>query len=99
MIFNPEKLDSKELERRKRFWDKKGFFGTPTKKQLESSSKRMQKLLVAIQNLTIAEINKLRKNRWSVTTRLGRAGDDAIISATESDLRYALTIAPKDIQV
>lgn len=35
-------LSEAELKARRRFWNKKGFFGEPTKKEIERDSMNMQ---------------------------------------------------------
>ena len=48
-------LTEKEIQARTKFWNKKQF-RTWSKKELERTSTDMQKLLVALKELTIAEI-------------------------------------------
>lgn len=48
MKYNIGELDERELKARRRFWNKKGFFGEPTKKAIERDSMRMQKLVKAM---------------------------------------------------
>ena len=45
---NIGELTEAELKAR-RFWNKKGFFGEPTKKAIERNSMEMQKLVKAMQ--------------------------------------------------
>lgn len=49
---NIGKLSEADLKARTRFWNKKGFFGEPTKKQLERDSMKMQKLVIALKTLS-----------------------------------------------
>jgi hypothetical protein len=60
MKFEKGKLTEADIKERQRFWNKKGFFGTPTKKELEKRSKKMQKLLAAMRDLTREEIEKIK---------------------------------------
>lgn len=52
-------LSEADLKARRRFWNKKGFFGEPTRKQIERSSMKMQKLVKALK--TFPPPRKLRK--------------------------------------
>ena len=60
MKFEKGKLTEADIKERQRFWNKKGFFGAPTKKELEKRSKKMQKLLAAMRDLTREEIEKIK---------------------------------------
>ena len=58
-------LDDKEMAARRRFWNKKGFFGEPTKKQIERSSMKMQKLVKALKTFSsLGEVMEIRAGRW-----------------------------------
>lgn len=57
-------LTEADLKERQRFWNKGGFFGTPTKKELEKRSKKMQVLLAAIKDMTYEEITAIRGTMW-----------------------------------
>lgn len=48
---NIGELSEADLKARRRFWNKKGFFGEPTKKQIERSSMKMQKLVKTLKTL------------------------------------------------
>lgn len=61
MKYNQGELTEADIRERRRFWNMKGFFGTPTKKELEKSSGEMQKLLFAIKDMTREEITAIRK--------------------------------------
>lgn len=54
-------LTEADIKKRQRFWNKKGFFGTPTKKELERSSLKMQKLLAAMKDCTREEIARIKR--------------------------------------
>lgn len=51
-------LDDKEMAKRRRFWNKRGFFGEPTRKQLERDSMKMQKLVKALKTFPPKELRK-----------------------------------------
>ena len=58
-------LDDKEMAARRRFWNKKGFFGEPTKKQIERDSMKMQKLVKALKTFSsLGEVEEIRAERW-----------------------------------
>lgn len=97
---NVGKLTEAGIKARRRFWNKRGFFGEPKKKELERSSLKMQKLLAAMKDCTREEISKIKK--ISPYTRIFQYLDkeQAIIwQASEEDLEYALRIAPKSFKV
>ena len=89
-------LDSKELEKRTKFWNKKTF-RTFTKRELEAGSNKMQKLLSAMQGFTVEELNEIRYKPW-VVYALG-SSEDVIRSASKRDFEYAISIAPKSFKV
>lgn len=93
-------LTGADIKARRRFWNKKGFFGEPKKKELERSSRKMQKLLAAIKDCTRGEIGRIRKIS-PYTRRFQYLDKERIIiwEATEEDLEYALRIAPKTFKV
>lgn len=93
-------LTEADIKKRQRFWNKRGFFGTPTYKELERRSKKMQELLFAIKDMTYGEISDIRKLP-SYTSRVRRLNKQQTIvrQAYENDLEYALRIAPKTFKV
>lgn len=96
MKYNKGELTEADVKERQRFWNKKGFFGTPTKKELEKRSKKMQKLLAAMRNLTREEIEQIK--RVSPNTRIfGYLGKER--NLIWEDIEYALRIAPKTFKV
>lgn len=100
MKYKQGELTEADIKERQRFWNKKGFFGTPTKKELEKSSKEMQKLLAAMRDFTREEIEQIR--RVSPNTRIfGYLGKErnTIWGASQEDIEYALRIAPKTFKV
>ena len=89
-------LDSKELEKRTKFWNKKTFCAF-TKKELNRDSDNMQKLLSAMQWFTVEELNEIRYKPWAV---YGRGSSENVIrSASKRDFEYAISIAPKSFKV
>lgn len=93
-------LTEADLKERQRFWNKRGFFRTPTKKELEKRSNKMQKLLAAMRNSTREEIEQIK--RVSPNTRMfGYLGKERnlIWEASREDIEYALRIAPKTFKV
>lgn len=81
-------IDDKEMAARRRFWNKKGFFGEPTKKQLERDSMKMQKLVIALKARSFERVMKIRTSIWtnnfSPEARLIR-------NASESDINHAIS--------
>lgn len=100
MKYEQGELTEADIKARRRFWNKRGFFGEPKKKELERSSRKMQKLLAAIKDCTRDEIEQIRK--ISPYTRRFRFLDKQqtiIWEASREDLEYALRIAPKTFKV
>ena len=89
-------LDSKELEKRTKFWNKKTF-RTFTKSELEAGSNKMQKLLSAMQAFTVEELNEIRYKPWAVYER--GSSEKVIRNASKRDFEYAISIAPKSFKV
>lgn len=100
MKYNKGELTEADIKKRQRFWNKKGFFGEPEKKELERSSRKMQRLLAAMRDRTREEIEQIK--RISPYTRrfryLGKERN-LIWEASREDLEYALRIAPKTFKV
>lgn len=86
-------LDSKELEKRTKFWNKKTF-RTFTQKELNRDSLKIQTVLAAIKDLTLEEIkaerNKPRQYGVSVST---------LQVTSWKNIEYAISIAPKSFKV
>lgn len=89
-------LTEADIEKRQRFWNKKGFFGTPTKEAIEKRSNNMQELLSAIKDMTYEEITAIRGTRW---WRPEDKKQLIVRDADKRDLEYALHIAPKTFKV
>lgn len=87
---NIGELSEADLKARRRFWNKKGFFGEPTKKQIESRSLKMQKLVKALKTLSsLEEVKKIRVTRDPGTYFT----DDmcTVWRASESDINHAIS--------
>ena len=89
-------LDSKELEKRTKFWNKKTF-RTFTKRELEAGPSKMQKLLSAMRGFTVEELNEIRYKPWAVYEQ--GSSEDVIRSASKRDFEFAIAIAPKSFKV
>lgn len=87
---NIGELSEADLKARRRFWNKKGFFGEPTKKQIESRSLKMQKLVKALKTLSsLEEVKEIRAKQWS-----GRSFTNdmyMVRNASESDFNHAIS--------
>jgi hypothetical protein len=96
MKYQQGDLTEADIKARCRFWNKRGFFGTPTKKELEKRSKKMRELLSAIKDTTYEEITAIRCTMW-----LRHLNKKQLIvrNADKKDLDYALQIAPKTFKV
>lgn len=106
-------LTEKEIQERTKFWNKKQFH-TWSKKELERTSKDMQNLLVAIKGFSADEIKAIRNSdaynfkAYMYGIRVYTYGirahgkDDPrciIYMASQKDLDYAISIAPKTFKV
>lgn len=100
MKYEQGKLTEAGIKARCRFWNKRGFFGTPTKKELEKRSKKMQVLLSSIKDMTIEEITAIRKIKlYTLRLRPLNKNQLTVRQADTKDLEYALQIAPKTFKV
>lgn len=100
MKYKQGELTEADIKACRRFWNKRGFFREPKKKELERSSLKMQKLLAAIKDCTREEIEQIK--RVSPNTRIfGYLGKERnlIWEASREDIEYALRIAPKTFKV
>ena len=79
-------LSDEELKARAGFWNKKQF-RTWTKGEMTRDAANMQKILVAIKELTVEEIYAKRKY-WGFLPEV-----------SIKDLEYAISIAPKTFKV
>lgn len=86
---NIGELSEAALKARRRFWNKRGFFGEPTKKQLELSSMKMQKLVKALKTFSFEEVTKIRATKCP-----GRYFTEdmyTVRNASESDFNHAIS--------
>lgn len=94
-------LTEKEIQARTKFWNKRQF-RTWSRKELESTSKDMQNLLVALKEFSMDEIEAIRKlNRYGFDTYFNYKMRPKYIvrTADQRDLDYAISIAPKTFKV
>lgn len=92
-------LTEKEIQERAKFWNKKQF-RTWSKKELERTSTDMQKLLAALKEFSMDEIEAIKKlNRYGFSA-YGKNDPKFIVwLADQKDLDYAISIAPKTFKV
>ena len=86
---NTGELSEADLKARRRFWNKRGFFGEPTRKQLERNSTKMQKLVKALKTFSFEEVKEIRAIKWP-----GRSFTSdmyAVWRASESDINHAIS--------
>lgn len=86
---NIGELTEADLKARCRFWNKKGFFGEPTKKALERDSMRMQKLVKAMQGRTAEEIRRMNATPYHLYCDLNDA-EYVIATASRADIEHAI---------
>ena len=82
-------LDDKEMAKRQRFWNKRGFFGEPTRKQIERSSMKMQNLVKALKTFSIEEVTKMRATRYP--GKYFTKDMYTVWRASESDFNHAIS--------
>ena len=86
---NTGELSEAELNARRRFWNKKGFFGEPTKKEIERDSMKMQRLVKALKTFSLEEVKKIRATKYP-----GEFFTDdmyTVWNASESDFNHAIS--------
>lgn len=87
---NIGELSEADLKARTRFWNKRGFFGEPARKQLERDSMKMQKLVKALKAFSsFEEVMEIRDTKWP-----GKYFTDdmyAVWRASESDINHAIS--------
>ena len=86
-------LDSKELEKRTKFWNKKTF-RTFTKSELNRNSLKIQTVLAAIKDLTLEEIKAERNKPRGYYSKVS-----TLQVASWENIEYAISIAPKSFKV
>lgn len=99
MKSNNDILTEKEIQERTKFWNKKQF-RTWNTKELERTSKDMQKLLAALKVFSMEEIKAIRKLKTYNFSAYGKNDPSRIVRlADQKDLDYAISIAPKTFKV
>lgn len=99
-------LKEEEIQARTKFWNKKQF-RTWSKKELERTSTDMQKLLAALKEFSMDEIESIRNSdvyRFRAYVGGFRAygkndPKDIVCMAAQKDIDYAISIAPKTFKV
>ena len=92
-------LTEKEIQARTKFWNKKQF-RTWSKKELERTSTDMQKLLAALREFSMDEIEAIRNSDVYNFRAYGKNDSRCIVCmACQKDLEYAISIAPKTFRV
>lgn len=86
---NIGELIEADLKARHRFWNKKGFFGEPTKKAIERSSMKMQKLVKALKTFSFEEVTKIRAKKCP--SRYFTEDMYTVRNASESDFNHAIS--------
>lgn len=86
---NIGEMDGREIKARRRFWNKKGFFGEPTKKAIERDSMHMQKLVKAMQGYTATEIRNMNNTPYYLR-RNWNESDTMIATARQADIEHAI---------
>ena len=86
---NKGELSEADLKARRRFWNKRGFFGEPNKRAIERSSKKMQKLVKAMEGYTAEEVRQLNAIPFHLLPDLNDS-DTMIVMASESDIEHAI---------
>ena len=97
--FNQGTMSNEDLTKLTKFWNKKQF-RTWSKKELERTSTDMQKLLVAIKEFSMDEIEAIRKlNLYGFWIYDENEPKYIVRMADQRDLDYAISIAPKTFKV
>lgn len=92
-------LTEKEIQERTKFWNKKQF-RTWSKKELERTSTDMQKLLAALKEFSMDNIEAIKKLNSYSFRACGKNDPKFIVwLADQRDLDYAISIAPKTFKV
>lgn len=90
-------MDDKEMAARRRFWNKKGFFGEPARKQIERDSMKMQRLVKALKTFSLEEVKEIRAKRSAPRYLVGRftrvppKDIYTVWNASESDFNHAIS--------
>lgn len=82
-------LSEADLKARRRFWNKRGFFGEPDKKAIERDSMKMQKLVKALKTFSLEEVKRIRATKYP--GRFFTNNMYTVRSASESDINHAIS--------
>lgn len=86
---NVGELSEADLKARRRFWNKRGFFGKPDKKAIERDSMKMQRLVKALRTFSLEEVKRIRATKYP-----GEFFTEAMYTvwrASESDFNHAIS--------
>ena len=86
---NIGELSEADLKARRRFWNKKGFFGEPTRKELERRSMKIQKLVKALRTFSIEKIKEIRATKYP--GKYFTEDMHIVRNASESDINHAIS--------
>lgn len=82
-------LSEADLKARRRFWNKRGFFGEPDKKAIERDSMKMQRLVKALKTFSLEEVRRIRATKYP--GRFFTNDMHTVRSASESDINHAIS--------
>lgn len=82
-------LSEADLKARRRFWNKRGFFGEPDKKAIERDSMKMQKLVKALKTFSLEEVKRIRATKYP--GRFFTNNMYTVRNASESDINHAIS--------
>ena len=86
---NTGELSEADLKARRRFWNKRGFFGEPDKKAIERDSMKMQRLVKVLRTFSLEEVKRIRATKYP-----GKFFTEAMYTvwrANESDFNHAIS--------
>jgi dipeptidase len=86
---NIGELSEADLKARRRFWNKRGFFGEPDKKAIERDSMKMQKLVKALRTFSLEEVKRIRATKYP--GRFFTNDMYTVRNASESDFNHAIS--------
>lgn len=86
---NKGELSEADLKARRRFWNKRGFFGEPDRKAIERSSMKMQKLVKAMKGYTAKEIRRMNTTPYYLCRNWNET-DTMIATASRADIEHAI---------
>lgn len=86
---NVGELSEADLKARRRFWNKRGFFGKPDKKAIERDSMKMQRLVKALRTFSLEEVKRIRATKYPGKFFTGAMY--TVWRASESDFNHAIS--------